>query len=87
MQGGSTCQEISLHPQPQTLNPTDYGQTAGRLKATSTCSSFILRFQSKKQNAIHSWKLTWNPEKGPIKTTVPLKGDLMGFHVSLGECS
>ena len=35
---------------------------------------------------IHSWKLTWKPKKGPIKTTVLLKGDYMGFHVSLGEC-
>ena len=25
-------------------------------------------------------------QKGPIKTTVPLKGDYMGFPVSLGEC-
>ena len=25
-------------------------------------------------------------QKGPIKTTVLLKGDYMGFHVSLGEC-
>ena len=35
---------------------------------------------------IRSWKLTWKPKKGPIKTTVLLKGDYMGFHVSLGEC-
>ena len=26
-------------------------------------------------------------KKGPIKTTVLLKGDYMGFHVSLGECN
>ena len=25
-------------------------------------------------------------QKGPIKATVLLKGDYMGFHVSLGEC-
>ena len=25
-------------------------------------------------------------QKGPMKTTVPLKGGYMGFHVSLGEC-
>ena len=36
---------------------------------------------------LHSRKLTWKPKKGPTKTTVPLKGDPMGFHVSLGECS
>ena len=36
---------------------------------------------------LHSWKLTWKPIKGPIKTTVPLKGVYMGFHVSLGECT
>ena len=36
---------------------------------------------------IHSRKLTWKPKKGPIKTTVLLKGDNMGFHVSLGECT
>ena len=35
---------------------------------------------------LHSRKLTWKPKKGPIKTTVPLKGGYMGFHVSLGEC-
>ena len=34
---------------------------------------------------IHSRKLTWKPQKGPIKTTVLLKGGYMGFHVSLGE--
>ena len=33
-----------------------------------------------------SRKLTWKPKKGPIKTTVPLKGGYMDFHVSLGEC-
>ena len=36
------------------------------------------------------WKprlLTWKPIRGPIKTTVPLKGGYMGFHVSLGECT
>ena len=33
---------------------------------------------------IHSRKLTWKPKKGPIKTTVLLKGYYMGFHVSLG---
>ena len=26
-------------------------------------------------------------QKGPIKTTVPLKWGYMGFHVSLGECT
>ena len=35
---------------------------------------------------LYSRKLTWKPKKGPIKTTVLLKGDYMGFHVSLGEC-
>ena len=35
---------------------------------------------------VHSWKLTWKPKSGPIKTTVPLKWGYMGFHVSLGEC-
>ena len=35
---------------------------------------------------IHSWKLTWKPKKGPLKTTVPLKGDYMGFHASFQEC-
>ena len=36
--------------------------------------------------SLHSWKLTWKPKRGPIKTTVPLKWGYMGFHVSLGEC-
>ena len=36
---------------------------------------------------IRSRKLTWNPKKGSIKTTVLLKGVYMGFHVSLGECT
>ena len=31
-----------------------------------------------------SQKLTWKPEKGPMKTTVPLKRRYMGVHVSLG---
>ena len=35
---------------------------------------------------IHSRKLTWKPKKGPTKTAVLLKGDYVGFHVSLGEC-
>ena len=34
----------------------------------------------------HSRKLTWKPKKSPLKTTVLLQGDYMGFHVSLGEC-
>ena len=34
-----------------------------------------------------SRKLTRKPKKGPLKTTVPLKGGYMGFHVSLGECT
>ena len=33
-----------------------------------------------------SWKLTWKPKRGSIKTTVPLRWGYMGFHVSLGEC-
>ena len=33
-----------------------------------------------------SRKLTQKPKKGPIKTTVLLKGGYMDFHVSLGEC-
>ena len=33
---------------------------------------------------IHSRKLTWKPKKGPMKTTVLLKGYYMGFHVSFG---
>ena len=40
-----------------------------------------------KPQAIHPWKLTWKPKKGQIKTTAPLKGHYMGFHVSLGECT
>ena len=36
---------------------------------------------------IHSRKLTWKPNKGPIQTTVPLKEGYMGFHVNLGECN
>ena len=35
----------------------------------------------------HSRKRTWKFKKGPIKTTVLLRGDYMGFHVNLGECS
>ena len=34
----------------------------------------------------HSRKLTWKPKKGPMKTTVPLKGGYMGLHVNLREC-
>ena len=39
------------------------------------------------QVEVHSWKLTWKPKRGPIKTTVPLKWGYMGFHVCLGECT
>ena len=39
------------------------------------------------ESQLHSRKLAWKPKKGPIKTTVPLKGGYMGFHVSLGECA
>ena len=35
---------------------------------------------------LHSWKLTWKPKRGPIKTTVPLKWGYMDFHVSFWEC-
>ena len=41
--------------------------------------------EARRVNRIHSRKLTWKPKKGPIKTTVLLKGVYMGFHVSLGE--
>ena len=34
---------------------------------------------------IHTRKLTWKPKKWPIRTTVLLKEDNLGFHVSLGE--
>ena len=34
---------------------------------------------------LHSRKLTWQPQKGPIKTTGLLEGDYMSLHVSLGE--
>ena len=37
-------------------------------------------------NSLHSWELTWKPNRGPIKTTVLSKGGYMGFHVSFGEC-
>ena len=30
--------------------------------------------------------INWKPKKGPIKTTLLLKGDYRGFHVSLEEC-
>ena len=36
---------------------------------------------------LQSRKLTWKPQKGSIKTTVPQTGGHMGFHVSLGECT
>ena len=39
-----------------------------------------------KDRQVHSRKLTWKPKKGPVKTTVSLNGNYMGFHVSLGEC-
>ena len=50
---------------------------------------FISNWCCKKPGAmwVHSWKLTWKPKRGPIKTTVPLQWGYMGFHVSLGECS
>ena len=35
---------------------------------------------------LHSRKLTWEPKKSPIKTTVLLKGVYMGFYISVGEC-
>ena len=37
--------------------------------------------------AIDSRRLAWKPADGGIKSTVFVKGDYMGFHVSLGECS
>ena len=43
-------------------------------------------FKRRGFRAIHARKLTWKPKKGPMKTTVLLNGDYMGFHVSLGEC-
>ena len=33
----------------------------------------------------YSRKLIWKPKKGPLNTTVPVKGGYMGFHVSLGS--
>ena len=38
------------------------------------------------ENPYTPGKKNWKPIRGPMKTTVPLKGVYMGFHVSLGEC-
>ena len=43
-------------------------------------------FRAQGLASIHSRELTWKPNSAPMKTTVPLKGGYMGFHVSLGEC-
>ena len=65
-----------------------YKRTARDYKKDYTCwqSHADMSRQEAVEN-VHSRKLTWKPQKGPIKTTVLLKGDYMGFHVSLGECS
>ena len=42
----------------------------------------------KDPEVLPSQKRTWkSSKKGPIETTVLLKGDYMGFHVSLWECT
>ena len=53
---------------------------SGMIKATGNVQTSSLQY-------VHSRKLTWKPKKGPIKTTVLLKGDYMGFHVCWGECA
>ena len=56
------------------------------------CSVFLVprysarQVQNAQSKVLHVWKLTWKPNRGPIKTTVPVEWDYMGFHVSLGEC-
>ena len=47
----------------------------------------VLLWHTEALGRLHSRKLTWKPKKGPMKTTVLLKGGYMGFHVSLGECT
>ena len=62
----------------------DYRDTGG--PSPRRCKDESKNCQRFTQKVLHSRKLTWKPKKSPIKTTVPLKGDPMGFHVSLGEC-
>ena len=64
------------------------GYLGGILGYSSDIPSFHLMYKLSlyKLYTLHSWKLTWKPKRGPVKTTVPLNWGYMGFHVSLGEC-
>ena len=69
--------------QKASLNSESSSLTAGEKQKPRVALSETPR---NAQGLLHSRKLTWKPKKGPIKTTVLLKGDYMGFHVSLEEC-
>ena len=72
--GAMSCDGISFVPNKPSLKPPKaLGAFEGLRGPPRTCEGLL-----------PSRKLTWKPQKGPIKTTVLLKGGYMGFHVSLG---
>ena len=77
---------------PDCGRPSPPSPTPSRPRRPSHPNLFLLRSRTYTQLSIlfnntnlHSRKLTWKPKKGTVKTTVLLKRDYMGFHVSLGE--
>ena len=83
-----TCQQAGLHPsgvpffgKPQSLLYLCFWVST--LEAASEARTFENQLGVVD---LHPQKLTWKPIRGAMKTTVPLKGGYMGFHVSLREC-
>ena len=72
---------LTLHTTPHLSSPRNRKGLFWSVQLPTAAS------RKRKIHVVHSQKLTWKPKKGPIKTTVLLQGDYMGFHVSLGECS
>ena len=61
-------------PEPAQGFPEVTEGVGGQRRGRATCVFFHLT----------TWKLTWEPKKGPMKTTVPLKGGLFGFPSKFG---
>ena len=72
---------LAIVSRPATLKVTELELVLRTDRQSDAC-----RCEMVSMHRVHSWKLTWKPKKGPIKTLVLLNGDYMGFHVNLGEC-
>ena len=80
---------ISAVPRPQNPKPCSVEVVGGHPPPPDRVAPPTVWFAIPQPGSgeVPSRKLTWKPKRGPIKTTVLLKGGYRGFHVTLGECN